>query len=420
MRMNRTHLACLAGLFGFFVLGAARAQNPSDIGLSELEKEEYKQRSLIKDLLRGTVTANAGDKTHTDAIDFLARFDLYRLANPLYHNPGTTPMDQRRTIHRLYEEFDQDVRNIVSGKEKTKDMARLFGLKVIEHARKVLNDPKANPLVQVNAARFLARSADLGQPELADALAEILQEPQSNDGVKYWALNGLRRLFAQPVMPPVLSNGRAAKVLPPIMALINRKMAITQATPREEIEGFRSLRREAIRALAQSRVPALSPREQPALLLARVMAREDFTPPVRMDERAEAALGLARMRGVEKDKEKDYQPDYAAQQIALFLDEFANWYQTKNKEEEHRPVRVLAAQLLEALDQLATDSKDPYIAGLVNNPKGGMKKLLETIEKGGNADPSELVTLAAANPSSGQLFKSSPDSKVKEPNRKAE
>lgn len=404
-------LLCLAGLFVFLGgLGTGRAQDPSNVSLDELDKESRAHFELIKGLRKGTTAAEPGNKAHMDAIDFHARNLIYRLAHPLYHNVGG--MDARNTVARLFRDFDDDVGMIVAGKEKTKDMARLFGLKVIEHGRKVLDVPK--PLVHINAARFLARSADLGQPELADALAEVLSDPKSTDAVKYYALQGLRKLLAQPITPPVLTPERAAKVLPAVIAQVTRKMTITEATPPEEIAGFQVLRREAVRALAQSRIPFLSSKEMPALVLAQVLAREDFTPPVRMDERMEAAIGLARMR---PDKNKDYQPDYAAQQIALFLDEFGTWYQTKNKEEEHRPVRVLASQLLEAMEQLQAETKDAYVDRAV---KGGVKRLLETIEKGGNADPSEVVTFAEANASSGQLFKSVANSKVKAPNRKTE
>ena len=68
----------------------------------------------------------------------------------------------------------------------------------------------------------------------------------------------------------------------------------------------------------------------------------------------EAAIGLARMR---PDKEKDYQPAYAAQQIALMIPDFTVFY--RNNFQDHRPCRVYAAQLAEALDGMREDTKDP-------------------------------------------------------------
>ena len=51
-------------------------------------------------------------------------------------------------------------------------------------------------LVAYMRTRVLARLAPLGNPDLADALGDIVKDPQHNDGVKYWAMRGLRDLLA--------------------------------------------------------------------------------------------------------------------------------------------------------------------------------------------------------------------------------
>src|SRR5262249_53482498 len=152
-------------------------------------------------------------------------------------------------IHYLFKEYESDVEAIVRGKEKTKDLARLFSQKVVEHGKKVLDTPM--PLVQVNMARVLARTADLGHPELADALVEIVGDARYNDGVKYYALQGLRNLLARTTNPTqFLTPPREEKVAQALIAFIKRKVGISPITPPDELEGMRVIRREAVRALA--------------------------------------------------------------------------------------------------------------------------------------------------------------------------
>src|SRR6185312_14029984 len=95
--------------------------------------------------------------------------------------------------------------------------------------------------------------------------------------------------------------------------------------------GFCLLRREAIRALAQIHMPAVSDKVRPALTLARFAGADGgIQPPPRIDERMEAALGLARMQAAQ---DKQYQIDYAAGQIGRCLGAFA---QKANEEKDKK------------------------------------------------------------------------------------
>jgi len=390
-------------------VGPALGQEPDDTSLKELNDEG--SRPVIKEmgtkLFRGDLSANPDNKDHLAAIDYYARYHTYRFANPLFHNPSGT-----KTIASLYQEFDRDVQNLVNGKEKTSECARLFARDVIKYGKKVLNS--RYPLAQVNVAHVLWRSAALGNPELADGVLDILKEPRYNDGVKYWALRGLYDLLKMAVgHPKLLGPEREEKVAAGLIEFIGRKTDVVPGiTRKDEIEGVRVLRREAIRALAQLRIPMCSKKVIPALALLRLVANEEHMPPLREDERMEAAIGLARLR---PDKDKDYQPAYAAQQIALSLTDFATYYTTNTL---RKPCKVYAAQLGEALDGLKNDTKDPYVLALFDGGKLG-QKLLERIEKGQNgADPSDLENAAKTNlPPVGQLFKSMADSQAKPANK---
>ncbi len=93
--------------------------------------------------------------------------------------------------------------------------------------------------------------------------------------------------------------------------------------PRAQIDGFLLVRREAIAALAQDRYPTLPDKSRPAWLLLKVAANDGIPAVPRLDERIEAAIGVAH---AQPDLDKDYQPDYAAYQLGLFATDFTAHY----------------------------------------------------------------------------------------------
>ncbi len=405
----------LGGLALLFNVSLALAADPLDVGLEELDREARKHREVWKKLYKGEVATSASDKSHTEAIDFQAKFDTWRFIHQRFHKVSAPSVSD--TIDKLYRELDSDVDAVISSKNK--ELVRLFSKGVIDHSKEVLESPKAVPIAQINIARVLARTAALGQPELADTLVALVTDQGWNDGVKYWALRGLRDLLARTPLPPQ----REDKVARTLMAFIQRKVAFSPITPEDELEGIRVLRREAVRALAQIRNPGKAGKDRPALVLLRVMAGEGFPRQIapRVDERMEAAIGLARMR---PDKDKDYQPAYAVQQIALFLRDFAEEYSRtspKDLKDSRRPTRVLAAQLSDALEALKTESMDKYVKDVFDaNPRTSLKLLLERIVNDLSADPSPVVGFVEGTPPpEPRLFKSMPDSTAVPP-KKAE
>lgn len=395
-----------SGLALFLSVGLSLAQSPLNVSVDELEREGRKHTDTIKKLRTGEITPSASDKNVMDAIDYQARLHTYRFANAIYHK--VPAIDANKSIEYLYKDFDGLVGGLISGKDKdkTKEYARLYALKVKDHSKKVLDEPNLTnaPLVQVNIARVLARTAVLGQPETADAFVEILNG-NLNEGVKYWALHGLRDLLSKSNNPTqFLTPAREEKVAQALMTFIKRKVNVSAITPPDELEGLRVIRREAVRALSLLRNPGKSGKDRPAIVLLEVLSGEGLEPPPRIDERMEAAIGLARMRP----QGTDYQPAYAAQQIALLLKDFAEYHSLKYKEEK-RPTRVLSAQLQDALEALRTETKDPYVEALFGPGKPGTR-LLEKITLDQSADPAEVVTYAETNkPMTESIFKNMPE-----------
>src|SRR5262249_39748301 len=156
-----------------------------------------------------------------------------------------------------------------------------------------------------------------------------------NQGAQYWAARGLHDLLAQPApmgAASVLDPMRLEAAARALSALVGDKVAFNPSVTLPEIDGYRTLRREAIKALGQVRVPAYGEQCRPALELLRLMAQQDTAPDPRMDERVEAAIGLARLRPTQKPE--DYAVDYAAYHIGLLVVDFASYYQVEYKQKK--------------------------------------------------------------------------------------
>jgi hypothetical protein len=409
---------CLVSAILFSARPAMGRPGPDDIGLTELEGEVKTHNQTLHKLMRGEMRADSKDKAHVDAIDFQSRWITFRFNYTQFHKPAsglTVPVS--KTIEGLHRDFDGDMTSLLRIRDKDKDtfqaIAQLYTLKVLENGKQVLDTNK--PIAQINAARVMAGLARLGQPELAAGLTDLIREPRYNDAIKYWAFKGLRDLMA--ITPPVLKKDAETKPAEALVEFLGQKRPISPITPVEEIEGYRMLRREAIRALAQNRLPTLPNKANPPVVLLKLMANDGIAPEARIDERMEAAIGLAR---TEAQKDKDFQIDYALQQIALFLNDYVAFIKDNNKDDQ-RPIKVYAARLSDALELLRAESKDPenlkYFAKVVDDKQGGIKWLLEQIVlKGAQADAQNLVQLIEANPPKNkELFKGNPATAVKPP-----
>jgi hypothetical protein len=413
----RFAIVCLAFLFSAVaVRGQGDDVLPTE-GMDSLLALYKKHKELANDLLRGFRVANSREIAHVEALDVQAQYVTYQFTwFPVQNTAGE--------IGKIYERgIDTDVRFLTKGKPGTNAAIEIYAPKVTEHALKVLKTPRI--IARVNAARVLARLADLGPPELADALVTVLQDPDQNDGVKFHIIHGLRTLgemnlrAAAEQQPAVMSADRERKAADALAAFIQRNMNIVDTTRPEDVAGFRYVRREAIRALALYRNPAVAANGQAGIALLRVVAKDGLVPSPRLDERIEAAIGLARYRPL---LDKEYNADYALTQIGLFLEEFNREYTASRGDQKidnklYAPFawKVQSSRLCDAMDLMRVDvTDDDYVVKL----NAACLKLLEKLEKNDPADPEEILRIIAGKrQSTARLYKNIPDSTVKPANR---
>jgi hypothetical protein len=362
----------------------------ASVSMSDLEKQVGPARRKCNDLFKGKEALEPSDEQQR-AIDALARYTLYRFHDVKANEPGY--------VDGVFQEFeDQQLKPILENKDKNAGVPQLFTARMIAHAKLVLQTPRPKfNAAAINAARVLARLAKLSQPELADALLDILKDElafdatagdlRRNDGVKLYVLRGLGEMLAlQSQNPPVLKPGQDAKIIDALTKFIERKAAGDKNAPLEEVDGCRALRREAVHALARARVLP----QQSVLALLRVMARDGYTPEPRMDERLEAAIGVLR---VSTDADKTYQPEYAAYQVALFVDALGS-SMVKLKEEQ-KPLKVWGNRLMDGLEMMKADATK---ANAKNNAAAvtildQCIKLLHELEDKGTLNPEAVVAL---------------------------
>jgi len=394
----------------------ARAQTLNE-GWKKLDGEYHRVKSRIINFRTGAEKVDANDKSHDEAIDLLAKTYTYgvylqNLDNPPPGKPG---------ISRAYQGFEKDVTDILKNRQAVQSFGDVLRDKVRIHALEVLEFDQARPIHKLYNARVLAKVAELGQPELADTLIKLLnKDSKQNDGVRYYVLRGLATLLAQVQPPdtPILTKPQQANCAEAIVGFLEQRKGPSKNAPPEEIDGFRLLRREAIRALAQIHTPAVNDKKvRPALVLARFAGNDaGIQPPPRIDERVEAAIGLARMKSAQ---DRQYQTDYAAGQIAKCLGAFASMAvgeqtgRTKKKDvPSTRPWRIDAMVLKDALAALKTDSgKNAYVTRVTDRGT----RLLDYIITEKRLDTSELNwwTTSQSDPPSKELFQGSADSVVK-------
>jgi hypothetical protein len=416
--------------------GLTHGQRLED-GLAALEKKEKATRPQIKQLFTGEVRADPKDKEHQEAIAVAAAYVTY---------PLTDPENQRKPghINRIYTEFEVQLGRLAKFKPNTNTATQMYCRQVINRAQEVIQKRK-QPIVTINATRILARIverqwgprttakdwenevlprlADDNARHLAEVLTGLVKDPKQIDGVRYHALRGLYSLLSFPRQEtPLLPKATEDEALRAAQQVVQREVKFRPGTPREEINGFRVLRREAVRVLALGSSPTLGEKDRPALVLLRVVARDArVVPSPGIAERLEAAIGLARIRP--EPKSRDYHSDYAAYYITRFVVDFGQAYadnqarETKTKEKvpahllRRRPWKVDAARLADALDALKIEVKDAYVGRAVDACQG----VLGPMEKYAEVAPNELQNWLDTNPSpSKELFQGVEESAVVE------
>jgi hypothetical protein len=449
-----TAILAVAALAALAATPAAAQKFGEERVLRDLEKE-YKD--LRKSLFNGETRAKAEEKRHQEAIDAFAKLIVYQLTLPAVQRaPGG--------MQKAHAVFDRELNALatLNAKDLGAALTQMYSRQIVVHCLEVIQE-SGQRIAAVNAARMLARLTE-PQPRqtpeiwlkelrprlaggnaeyLAGVLADLIKDKEDagkekkggaaaqkrNDGVRYWALRALAGLLSLPPDHNPIKNKEAeAMAVGELIRLAERPVKFPAGTPRREVEGYKVLRREAIRALAACRAPRVGEKELVALTLARYAANDSgIAPPPRPDERLEAAIGLARLRV--NPKTTDLNPDYAAQQLGRFVVDFAAALGRDKARERDlrklgkdegrnlfaslRPWKIDAARLLEALETFratAVAMKSAHALKVLDR----IVPVLEVIESGRtDVQPAELANWLTTNPPPNkELFKGVPESTV--------
>lgn len=422
-------------------VGPARSQRVDD-GEVEFLKRSRPTRDLRIGLFKGTITAEPNNKEHQEAAEIAAKEVAYYLIweqdKALRRESKETADDRLKRLNRLnslVEDFDSRLNQMSRFTDRTAAMQQMYCKSMMTVVPEVIQ--KGKPIAGVNAARMLElitvrraprgvlesekewvrdvlpRLADGNGDRLVDTCLTLLADPKANPGVQYYLYRCLANLFSLPPQtPPLVKAENHEKAVAVATKMIDRSVTFPKATPRQEVEGYKMLRQQAVRVVATARTPVLG-KEQPALTLARVAgADESLVPTPRLTERLEAALGLAQI-STGSAKFPDFQPDYAAAQIARFVVDLglqANPNLDSKPISRIRPWKIDAARMIEALDAVQAAVKVPYVQDVVKQAL----PVLNSLEQNQPSQTNDLADWLSRNPPpSASLFKSNPASVVK-------
>ena len=387
-------------------LGAAHGQRLDDgeakFGSSKMVRDT---RVLRNNLFKGLVRADPRDKDHQDAIDIAAKECVYPLH--WFSEPKVIP---RGKINRVVEDFTSQLSRMSRVPAMTGEMQQLFCRKAMDDIVEVIQKSKA--IAGVNAAMMLSRIterrmergalqsekswSDEVLPRLAEGNAEhmaglildLLKDAQENkdskvnDGVKFYLFRALAGLLGVPSKMPLLKKDTEEKVLLAALDFVEKNVAFPRVAATEEVNGYRALRREAIKVVAQASSPTVGGKGKPALALARIAAADTrVSPSPHLSEQIEASIGLANLLGRVAARPGDLQLDTAALQVVRGVVDFGDAASDKENIakkgwERRRPWKVEAARLIEATGAMKGDGKN----NLVNDAVTRSLSVLSLIE----------------------------------------
>jgi hypothetical protein len=411
-------------VFGFLFPGKVQAQRKGGDGDAHKIVEELKadQKNRLLALHNGKYAVTEADKElDKGVLDKAAKYYAYRLTNPVYHfqkfGESSQPMDSlvQETVKLI-----PDLKKSSSKQDVAQNQlvfTREFSSRLAKYLLEVLDNPRL--IARVNAARILAKLGETGQEELADPFCQVIEDKNQFDGVKLYALMGLKNLFL--ALPEGVFNPRNAKAeerelhsIKTLIEFIHRKPSYEAKASEEEKEAFRYVRREAIRALGHARKPVVIrmrvAEARPALELLKIVVKEGLDPEPSISEQVEAAVGICQLQTKNVDK---YQPDYAAYFIGRLAVDFAGRFEQERGQESKIDYKYYGYLLKEALAGWKTeaDGKIPYLNDMIAK---ATPVLNNVVQSNNRADHLNLTQwLDQKKPESKELYKNDPQSTVK-------
>lgn len=356
--MWRAGTTCLRGLVlasGLVILTGGTATFAQD----KLERPKSDENSKFETLRGGNAAVVIeGDKAATEQnrqlLEKYARWYVLRLNDAQAQKDGLSAIVQdasKRMLFTPYSRLKPEQRQFVEEYGK-----KLIGLLTDLSLR------SGKQLVRVNAARMASEVGRMGYDGTAELCLQILEKPDESDGVKLWALHALHNLFA--IAPDTIVEAKTVfqkkddGVLPPlerksIQALINfigRTVPMPADIEPAQVEAYRYVRREAIRALGQVRVQTVKnlgqAESRPAFALLKAARRDIPAPVPNVSEMFEAVIGFCHLL---PDRDRDLQLDYAAHHIGIAVYEIVD-YRVNNLTDQSIPWKATASRLRDALD----------------------------------------------------------------------
>ena len=405
---------------GFFVLLVPMFALAQPIPLEDVLKERSASAEIFNKTLRGEVVFDAKNPAHMKAVDVYARFFVYRVTRPeIQSEPGK--MDS------IFKEFESVLKQLRTKADNPFNTS--FLAKILEKTKEVL--PNTSISARINAVRMQAMcpaeiaNCDLpGQKILPDqfmeSFIEVLQK-SPDDGMKLYALKGVRDTYK--VIRPMavvkkasnrvtLNPALEVKVAETLAQIIETPMVYPAGTAPEIVEGYRVLRREALKALAQSRAPISGQKGKTAFILAKFANGSDIKPEPRLDERAEAAIGLLNLRTQDPDP-SEYNMEAALYQFSSFLVDFFQRFNSRNDSDAEKlfPWKFYAARITDSIDELNKEVKNvPYVVEMVQKIGLGLSDM-EKLDKA--AVPQLAMFVQSKQPASLLIYKKIPGTEVK-------
>lgn len=392
-------------------------------------------REALDSMVKGTTTPTAA---HKDVIETAAKWHVYRVTWP-------SLQEKEDGMDGVVRDLDKRLAD-AGRKATTESFVKEFTKAALGCVREVLQNDRA--IARVNGARLLARLAGTGQEDVLDVLTETLRDPKQNDAVKLWALRGFTTFFnlsRTEVTGRVKDEQREHNAILALLEYLTRKPSpeiekdlktlatkvdspsladeMEERNAREELAAVRYLRRDNVRALGETRYPALVgkdkkplPNALTALALLRVLRKDGTAVEPELSEQLEAAIAVCQLNA---ELTPDYQADYAAALVGHFLVEFIqSCVESRGAQDKREPWKIHIVRLIQALDALKENSRKTPAAAYVNKFVGKAKPMLEGLEKNQSQQPADLDAWLSQNPPPNtSVYKGMNTSEVKTPER---
>src|SRR5262245_25137714 len=268
---SRNLLGCLALAFAILALAnPTHGQRLEDGQVSFESSAAYRNSRILRtQLLKGEVTADPRDKNHQEAIDVMARDYVY----PVYWMADKSGAPGK--LNGAVETFSGRLGYMSRDKlrEKTLTLQQMLCKGAIDRCQEIIE--KGKPIVAVNGALMLFRIverrvdprsgiltekewADEVLPRLAEGNGEqlasvcltLLKDAKPKDGTKYYLFRTLSSLLAVPSKTPLVKKENEEKAILAALEFMESTPKFAKKTPREELEGYKVLRREAVKLIA--------------------------------------------------------------------------------------------------------------------------------------------------------------------------